>query len=199
MVVVKSCDENPELCFHLNVDGAAAWFEAAEKSGVKRFIFASTSHVYAKSESPIGTDHPLAPSTTYGESKLRAELRLQKLAKNSTLQLVIARIFSVLDENSKPGFLLPKLIQRAKQKDYSPIPGLFCFRDFLTSSEVAASLWRLAMAPSPPRVVNICSGRATQIAELARNIFSQYGADPSRLKAADDTSNPYMVGVPTVF
>ncbi len=196
MVEVHTCEENPELCFRLNVDGALSWLQAAQQCGVQRFIFASTSHVYAKSDKPLPTSYQLDPQGTYGKSKLEAEKALQQMASNGATQIIIARIFSVLDENSKPGFLLPSLIRRAKERDYSPIQGLSSIRDFLTSSEVAAQLWTLTQAKSQSKIVNICSGKPTKILDLAKSIFLQYGADPSRLCESTPSARPFIVGEP---
>ena len=62
--------------YELTVDIA----EKAKKKGVKQFIFMSTMAVYGKSEGEINGNTPLQPKTLYGESKLKAEKALEKIA-----------------------------------------------------------------------------------------------------------------------
>lgn len=52
----------------------------AKKKGVKQFVFMSTMAVYGKSEGEINANTPLQPITLYGESKLKAEIALKKMA-----------------------------------------------------------------------------------------------------------------------
>jgi nucleoside-diphosphate-sugar epimerase len=199
MSLADECEKNPLKCHELNVEGSKKWFQASLTANVQKFVFASTSHVYADSQKPIQTDDPLGPANLYGKSKMLAESELTKLAQNGSTQLMIARIFSLLDENSKPGFLYPNLIIRAKNKDYSPIPGLNSVRDFLTSSEIADKILKLANSSKAISVVNICSGKPTSIKDLASRIYSQFGADPSRIVEGAPSPRRCIIGIPTEF
>ena len=76
--------------YELTVDIA----EKAKKKGVKQFIFMSTKAVYGKSEGEINGNTPLQPKTLYGESKLKAEKALEKIA----------------DENFKVSIIRPPMV-----------------------------------------------------------------------------------------
>ena len=76
--------------YELTVDIA----EKAKKKGVKQFIFMSTMAVYGKSEGEINGNTPLQPKTLYGESKLKAEKALEKIA----------------DENFKVSIIRPPMV-----------------------------------------------------------------------------------------
>ncbi len=76
--------------YELTVDIA----EKAKKKGVKQFVFMSTMAVYGKSEGEINGNTPLQPKTLYGESKLKAENALEKIA----------------DENFKISIIRPPMV-----------------------------------------------------------------------------------------
>jgi nucleoside-diphosphate-sugar epimerase len=70
-------DEN--LSTTVNLDAFEPIVIAAKKSGVKRFIFASSSSVYGISEKPdVKEDHPLVPLTLYNKYKGMCEPLLFK-------------------------------------------------------------------------------------------------------------------------
>ena len=78
----------------VNVEGSVHLAQVAVKAGVKRFIFLSSIKVNGESTPP---GHPYspedipAPVDPYGISKLEAEIALQQLAKETTLEVVIIR------------------------------------------------------------------------------------------------------------
>jgi nucleoside-diphosphate-sugar epimerase len=199
MILTDDCEKNPDRCFELNVEGSKKWLLACQKAQVKKFIFASSSHVYADSTQDLDTDSALGPINTYGKSKLMAENELQKISLNENCLLKIARIFSVTDKSMKPGFLYSNLISRALKKDYSPIPGLNCVRDFITADEVAQKLFSLANSNTDKQIINICSGKPTLIYDLAKSVYSQYGADPTKITEGPRNPRHRTVGIPTDF
>jgi nucleoside-diphosphate-sugar epimerase len=70
-------DEN--LSTSVNMDAFEPLVAAAKKSGVKRFVYASSSSVYGVSEQPnVTEDHPLLPLTLYNKYKGLCEPILKK-------------------------------------------------------------------------------------------------------------------------
>jgi len=63
------------------------------KFNVKRFVYISSIHVHAASESPyvLTPQSPFNPQTSYGKSKLFAEQSLREIEINSGLEVVIVR------------------------------------------------------------------------------------------------------------
>jgi len=62
-----------------NLDAFEPMVIAAKATGVKRFVYASTSSVYGVSEEPeVKEDHPLVPITLYNDYKGRCEPKLFK-------------------------------------------------------------------------------------------------------------------------
>jgi nucleoside-diphosphate-sugar epimerase len=69
-----SFDLNPELGKSINYDCFRPLVKAAKASGVKRFIYASSSSVYGIKDDPnVTEDLPLAPLTDYSKYKVMCE------------------------------------------------------------------------------------------------------------------------------
>lgn len=92
--VKKANEETKKLYYQVNCDLAEEVAKVAKKAGVKQFIFMSSAIVYGDS-APIGKKKVITkdtepnPANFYGDSKLQAEIKLNKLAdKNFKVALV---------------------------------------------------------------------------------------------------------------
>lgn len=76
----------------INIKGTRNLLAAAEKAGVKKFIFLSTFEVYGRSKKiPTRTDDRKKPITRYGRDKLKAEAVCQEFIKKGTMSVTIVR------------------------------------------------------------------------------------------------------------
>ncbi|MDE1169529.1 MAG: NAD(P)-dependent oxidoreductase [Pseudomonas sp.] len=78
-----------------NYDATLQLLEAAERSGVKRFIFASSHHVlgqYRTDAAPVFDDLPVAPDSYYALSKVFGEACCATFAQRSAMALCVIRI-----------------------------------------------------------------------------------------------------------
>ncbi len=96
--------------FRVNRDLAIEVAKKAKKEGVRQFVFTSSIAIYGN-DLPIGEIKPIdinnpIPKNAYGQSKLEADLEIQKLS-GQTFKTVILRIPMVYGPNSKGNF--PKL------------------------------------------------------------------------------------------
>ena len=75
---------NPAATYSINLDGTLRLGQAAKKSGVERFLFASSCSLYGSAGSQAVTEEAeLSPVTPYGETKAMAERELSQLADDS--------------------------------------------------------------------------------------------------------------------
>lgn len=73
-ISVRNSMYDPTHDAQVNIIGSLNVLQAAVKHDVERFIFASTSAIYAKPDHlPMDETHPLSPESVYGVSKLSVE------------------------------------------------------------------------------------------------------------------------------
>lgn len=76
-IAVGESVHQPEKYFRNNVANTLNLLGAMREAGVRRIVFSSTAAVYGTPiQSPIPEDHPKAPLSPYGESKLMVEQML---------------------------------------------------------------------------------------------------------------------------
>lgn len=112
--VKKADEETKKLYYKVNCDLAEETAKIAKKAGVKQFIFMSSAIVYGDS-APIGKkkiitkDTEPAPANFYGDSKLQAEIKLNKLA-DKTFRVALVRPPMIYGEGCKGNYpILRKL------------------------------------------------------------------------------------------
>ena len=80
---VDGCESNRDLAFAVNCEGAVNVAEAARETG-SRLLFLSSDYVFdGAKRSPYEVTDARSPTSVYGESKAKAEERLQRFCPKS--------------------------------------------------------------------------------------------------------------------
>lgn len=93
-----ACAKFSDEARETNWDGSVALFEAAEKAGVKRFVFASTCSNYGKMADPdsyVNEESELRPVSLYAELKVKFERYLIEERKGAAICATALRFSTV--------------------------------------------------------------------------------------------------------
>lgn len=171
VVPVATVDANPVRAFEVNALGTGYIIdELGRQPGVPYVLHCSTSHVYAPSANPLHETAAVEPISTYGRSKLAAELIASDVAAKQNVKLGIARVFSLWAEDQQGSFLFPSMMARfsgAKPGDSVRVMGGNNIRDFLHADDVARLLVELLLREAVG-VINVASGERTAVIDFAR-------------------------------
>jgi nucleoside-diphosphate-sugar epimerase len=95
--------ENPFVYYTTNVIGTLALLELCREFGVKKFILASTSSLYAGQKMPFKEDLPVnEPISPYAASKKSAEVTCYTYHNLYDIDVTILRYFTVYGPASRP-------------------------------------------------------------------------------------------------
>jgi len=95
-----------EVAFRFNRDATRLVFDAAEKAGVSRFIFASTYSNYgvAADSRPVTEESDLHPQSLYARTKIASEEFLLERARRSHIAAIIPRFTTLFGVSPRTRF-----------------------------------------------------------------------------------------------
>ena len=177
---VRTSVENPEKPNEINIGGTLNVLNAARESGVERVIVASSSSVYGKPEYlPYDEDHPTAPVSPYGVSKLAAEQYTRVYNEVYDLPTVALRYFTVYGPRMRPNMAISNFVSRCT-KGKSPVvygDGSQT-RDFTHIDDVVqANETLLGTDAADGEVLNVGSTDNIAILDLAETIRDEVNPD----------------------
>jgi len=167
----------------VNVDFAEILLDACLSAGCGRFIFVSSSSVYAP-DAPVPTPEEAAlhPLSAYGRSKLQAEAAVRAY-QNKGLPATIIRpavIYGPGDRHFTP------LALRLSRLPFLPlVNGGRSLIDLVYVEDVADLMWRAALHPEAlGRVYNAGSGQPTTLSNLVHTFGRLTGGGPTVLSVS---------------
>ena len=109
--VRRSWGDNFPRYMERNVLTTGRLLEASERTGVAKFVYASSSSVYGPDPGhPVGEEHPRRPASPYGLSKLAAEELIGLHARERGVPATILRYFTVYGPRQRPEMALSRFI-----------------------------------------------------------------------------------------
>jgi nucleoside-diphosphate-sugar epimerase len=177
--------------------GTLCMGRAAAVSGVKRFVGVGTCFEYLPSEKPLSTDSQLAPSSPYAACKAAAYFALSQTLPQTDVEFVWCRLFYLYGEGEDSQRLVSNLRQSLSEGRTADLTSGNQVRDFLDVREAGCHIAEIALS-NQSGAVNVCSGRAVTVRELAESIADEYGRrDLLNFGARKDNpvDPPYVVGI----
>jgi UDP-glucose 4-epimerase len=179
--------QDPLTTSAVNVEGTLNVLLAARDEGVRRVVFASSSSVYGNcGELPRVESQNPDPISPYGVSKLAAERYCVSFARVYPLETVALRYFNVFGPNQDPtsqyAAVVPRFVTAvAEERPISVYGNGDQKRDFTFVANVVDANLLAADGPGVSgRVLNVATGRATSVNELADTIGAVLGKEVER-------------------
>jgi nucleoside-diphosphate-sugar epimerase len=195
--------EDPGLLYGLHVGGTLNVLSAvarhAPSAPVVLLGSAAEYGAVGPEALPVNEDHPAAPRSFFGASKLAQTHAGQAAAAEWHLSVLVARPFNVIGPGLPPRYFAASVagrLIRAKAAGTSgdvPVVNAEATRDFVDVRDVAEALVGLMTRAAPPAgtmaVYNIASGRETRLRAVAGKLcqlaggFRAVDAGPGRSRS----------------
>ena len=197
---VSASWRDPAGCMRAHAGGTACLLEACRVAGVGRFVYVSSAEVYAATErAPVREDAPLGPRSPYGAAKLAAEQLVVACGRESGLQALILRLFSVFGPRQEGG-VVDEIARQSLAGGAVELLDPDVVRDFCFVSDVVEALLAAAQAARSGGVttLNIGRGEGISAGALAARAQAVLGAGAGVRRAAGPrrpagTDVPYLV------
>ncbi len=167
--------KDPQSYNEVNINGTLFMLQAAAKSKVKRFVFASSSSVYGDtSVFPEKEEHLPAPISPYALSKLAGEHYCRIFCENFGLETVSLRYFNVFGPrqalDDEYAVVIPKFIHCILHDEQPPIFGNgkqsrdFTYIDNVVEANILAATTSFRHPVSA--VFNVANGKDHTVLQL---------------------------------
>lgn len=186
MAGVRASVEEPGYYFDVNLMGTLKLLEACRVGGKPRFVFASTSSAYGRTDripfvETDNADRPLAP---YPASKRAAELLGHAYHDMHGMHFTAVRFFTVYGPRNRPD-MLPFLVMDSIRsgKEFPLYNDGEMFRDWTYVDDIVRGLIAAADKPLGYEVVNLGRGEPVHLGEFVKKLSLLAGAKAKYQKA----------------
>ena len=176
LIDVEDSVNNPFETHDVNVNGTLNVLNEAVRSGVRKFLFASSTAVYGEGNLlPLKEGYPLKPISPYAASKAAAEHYCRVFHRSYGLPTVVLRYFNVYgsrrERNSYSGVITRFLNNALSDKPLVIFGDGEQTRDFIYVEDVVdATVLALESSNSIGEILNVCTGKLTSVSELAQTV-----------------------------
>lgn len=160
--------------------GTLEMAKVAAQAKVRRVIGIGTCFEYDLTGGMLSVDTPLRPLTPYAGAKAAAFMALSQWLPTQNVEFAWCRLFYLHGEGEDARRLVPYLRTKLAAGELAELTSGNQIRDFLDVREAGHMLVDAALSDMQGPV-NICSGIAITVRELAEQIANEYGR-PDLLK-----------------
>ena len=161
-----------------------------------RMLIAGSAMVYARSATPITEDHPLAPSSPYGLSKLAQEQLGLRAVREDGVDVIVTRSFNHTGPRQSADFAAAGMARQVALVERGALPAvkvgnLDAQRDLTDVRDTVRAYSLLMTAGRAGGVYNVSSGVARPIREVLDGLLARartdvrVETDPERVRPND--------------
>jgi nucleoside-diphosphate-sugar epimerase len=164
---------------------------------VRRFVGIGSCFEYDLSAGYLSVQTPLKASTPYAQAKVDTFAALSRLLPQHAIEFAWCRLFYLFGEGEDPRRLVPYVRAQLKAGMPAELSNGTQIRDFLDVREAGRLIAETALGREQGPV-NICSGKAVTIRQVAESIADEFGRrDLLRFGARPDNlvDPPCIVGI----
>ena len=195
---VRPSLSEPQLYSETNVNGTVNLLELARQSGIKQFVFGSSSSVYGiNAKVPFSEDDPIRqPISPYAATKAAGELLCHTYSHLYGLRCICLRFFTVYGPRQRPDLAIRKFANLITQGKPIPVFGDgttrrdYTYIDDIIDGVVAA----IAYDKTNYEVINLGESRTVELNELISLLEKELD-----MHAAIDRQPPQPGDVPQTF
>lgn len=182
---VRYSIENPYVYFTTNVLGTLNLLELSKETGVKKFVLASTSSLYAGQPMPFKEDLPVnTPISPYASSKKSAEVLCYTYHYLYGIDVSVVRYFTVYGPAGRPDMSVFRFIKWVLEGSPLEVFGDGSqSRDFTYIDDIAEGTI-LAVKPLGYEVINLGNSHPHTLEEVI-SLIESYTGKKAELKRMD--------------
>jgi len=121
---VRPSVTDPRIYQEVNIAGTTNLLDLAERNGIKKFVFGSSSSVYGPSATPpFKEDAPLVPISPYAATKAAGELMAHTFSYLHGMNVTCLRFFTVYGARQRPDLAIHKFARLIESKRPIPVYG----------------------------------------------------------------------------
>ncbi|NPB05440.1 MAG: NAD-dependent epimerase/dehydratase family protein [Aquificae bacterium] len=164
---VRYSIENPFVYFTTNADGTLNLLELSKEFGVKKFVLASTSSLYAGQPMPFKEDLPVnTPISPYAASKKAAEVVSYTYHYLYDLDVTVVRYFTVYGPAGRPDMSIFRFIYKMLKDEPVEVFGDGSqSRDFTFVDDIAEGTIK-ALKPVGYEIINLGGNHPHKLSEV---------------------------------
>ncbi|MEA3338842.1 MAG: NAD-dependent epimerase/dehydratase family protein, partial [Chloroflexota bacterium] len=178
MAGVRYSIEHGPLYVDVNVRGTVNLLEAARKTDIPHFVFASTSSVYGRTEQlPFREDDPLGkPLAPYPATKIAGEVMGHAYHNMFDLSFTAVRFFSVYGPRGRPD-MMPYIITDCivHDQEFKLYEAGEMHRDWTYVADIAAGVVAAVDRPMGYQVFNLGRGEPVRMADFVELVEELVG------------------------